>query len=147
MKKLQFYFLKYVPCPLTSSWSFAQTVADWHVYHTPASRVATLPGHKLSHPQNRLTSAHTAMTTLVTTMLTDGTMATAVTGTHLWCQKGGLIYFANVFTSGAGLLLLSLTDIVFYKINWQNHTWCMAYHLWYWFGPWRDTWNEMDTRW
>lgn len=61
------------------------------------------------------------MTTLVTTMLTVGTMATAVIDTHLWCQKVGLIYFANVFTSSVGLLLLSLTDIVLWKINEQNH--------------------------
>lgn len=68
-----------------------------------------MPDRKLSHPQRRLTSAHTALTTPVTMMLTGGTMATAA----LWCQKGGLIYFANVFTSCVGLLLLGLTDIVF----------------------------------
>lgn len=48
-------------------------------------------------------------------------MATAVMGTQLWCQKGGLIYFADVFTRRVGLLLLSLTDIVIWKINGQNH--------------------------
>lgn len=50
-------------------------------------------------------------------------MATTVKGTHVWCQKGGFIYFANVFTSSAGLLLLSLTDTLLWKTYWQNYTW------------------------
>lgn len=70
-------------CPATLSWSFAWTVADWNMCHSRASGVPSLPDHKLSHPQKRLTSARTAMTTPVTMILTGGTMATAVIDTHV----------------------------------------------------------------
>lgn len=81
------------------------TVGEWHIHHAPAAGAPALPNHSPSHPQQRLTSAHTAMTTPVTTTTTSSAMATAAIDTHLWCQKWGLIYFANVFTSTGGLLL------------------------------------------
>lgn len=115
---------------LTCSWCFASTVADWHADHTPASGVRLSARPQTVTPAEKINiSPHRRDETRDNDAA--GTMATAVIDTHLWCQEGGFIYFADVFSSSSsssvGLLLLSLTDTVLWKINGQNHNWCITY--------------------